>query len=127
MENPRVPQEFIYKHDFDKRGALFYLGTLGYKTKWENPDSVRKQVRAFASSLGQGRPSDIVGRKVVNCHTLNQPFSFFGFQIGLGRRLLPSCYSIRNRNSNSYVLLNWRLEGSNDLVNWTLLDTRTAE
>ena len=42
MESHQPPAEFIYKHDFDKRGALFFLGTLGYRTKWENPDTMRK-------------------------------------------------------------------------------------
>lgn len=35
---PRVPSIFKYKHDFDKHGVLYYLGTLGYTRKWENPD-----------------------------------------------------------------------------------------
>jgi hypothetical protein len=41
---PYVPNEFIYDHDFDNNGALFYLGTFGYQTTYQNPDSVRKQV-----------------------------------------------------------------------------------
>ena len=44
--------------------------------------------------------------------------------MSVGRRLLPTCYSLRNRYSESYVLLSWRFEASNDLVNWQLLDTR---
>lgn len=28
------PKEFLYEHDMDKRGALFFLGTLGYQTVW---------------------------------------------------------------------------------------------
>lgn len=27
---PRVPTAFRYKHDFDKHGVMYYLGTLGY-------------------------------------------------------------------------------------------------
>jgi hypothetical protein len=65
-----------------------------------------------------------MGRHVTNNHTMNQAFSFFGFQITLGRYLLPTCYTIRNRPSEAYVMLSWRFEGSNDLVNWQLLDTR---
>ena len=57
-----VPAEFVYDHDFDKNGALFYLGTMGYQTEWKNPDHERRQVRSFASSISKGRPSDIVGR-----------------------------------------------------------------
>jgi hypothetical protein len=74
-----VPVEFKYDHDFDHNGTLFYLGTLGYQAHWQNPDIVRKQIRTFASSVDQGRPSDIVGRRSVNCMTHQQPFSFMGF------------------------------------------------
>ena len=119
-----APQEFLYHSDFDKKGVLFYLGTLGYQTVWQNPDSVQRQVRAFSSALSSGQPCDVLGREIGNTHTVNQPFSFFGLQLGLGRRLLPACYSIRNRKSENYVLLSWRFEASNDLVNWQLLDTR---
>ena len=45
----------------------------------------------------------------------------------MDRRIMPSCYSIRNRDSSNYVMLSWRLEASNDLVNWSLLDTRTTD
>ena len=118
------PDEFLYESDFDSNGVLFYLGTLGYQTNYANPDASRRQVRAFSSSMTSGNPSDILGRSLVNCHTLNEPFSFFGLHLTAGRRLLPTCYSIRNRDSDNYVLLSWRFEGSNDLVNWQLLDTR---
>jgi len=62
MIMPKVPSLFKYKHDFDKHGALYYLGTLGYTKHWQNPDFSLHQVKSFASSVGQGRPSDIVGR-----------------------------------------------------------------
>ena len=55
---------------------------------------------------------------------MNQPFAFFGFKFQFGRRFLPTCYSLRNRFSTSYVMLSWRFEGSNDMINWQLLDTR---
>lgn len=79
---------------------------------------------AFASSLGAGGLSDFVGRIAVNCRTQNEPQSFFGVDIGQGRMLLPTCYTIRNRNSTTHVLMNWHLEVSNDKVNWTVLDRR---
>jgi hypothetical protein len=34
MIAPRVPTVFRYKHDFDKHGVLYYLGTLGYTQNW---------------------------------------------------------------------------------------------
>ena len=82
------------------------------------------QVHAFSSSIGSGKPEDVCGRTVVNCRTGNEPFSYFGVDIGEGRQLLPTCYSIRNRNITTHVMLNWHFEGSNDKVNWTVLDRR---
>ena len=38
--------------------------------------------------------------------------------------MLPSCYTIRNRNSTTNVLMNWHFEASNDRVNWAVLDRR---
>jgi hypothetical protein len=29
--------EFIYHHDFDENGALYFLGSFGSKRVWQNP------------------------------------------------------------------------------------------
>jgi E3 ubiquitin-protein ligase HECTD1 len=115
--------DFLYDHDFDENGVFYYLGTYGHKRAWQNPH-VLGLIQCFTSSIGGGRVEDIAGRFVVNCRTLNEPFSFFGVDLGIGRLLAPSCYSLRNRNSTTHVLLNWHFEGSVDRVNWVLLDRR---
>jgi len=61
---------------------------------------------------------------LANCRTENRPMSFFGVDLGVGRQLLPSCYTIRNRNVDTYVMVNWRFEGSNDNDHWVTLDHR---
>lgn len=123
--NPTLdrPSEFVFEHDFDENGALYYLGSFAKKRLWQNPHQIG-QILAFGSSVGGGKIEDFVGRTATNCRTLNEPYSYFGVDLGNGRRLLPTCYSIRNRNSPTHVLLNWHFEGSNDKVNWTLLDRR---
>eukprot|EP00347_Sterkiella_histriomuscorum_P013958 403362705 len=115
--------EFHYDHDFDENGALFYLGSYGLKRSWQNPHALGL-IHCFASSIGGGKVEDIAGRQVVNCRTLNEPFSFFGIDLGEGRHLVPTCYSIRNRNSQTHVLMNWHFEASNDKINWIVLDRR---
>lgn len=112
------PAEFLYEHDLDKNGVFFYLGTLGFQTVWQNPDQIRRLVRGFASSISAGTPSNLAGRALTNNHSANEAFSFFGLQLAQERRLLPTCYSVRNRPSESYAMLSWRFEGSNDLINW---------
>ena len=117
------PSDFIYEHDFDENGALYFLGSQGKRRIWENPHKIA-QVVAFASSVGAGSVEDFVGRATVNCRTHNEPFSFFGVDLGQGRTFLPTHYSIRNRTFSNCVMFQWHFEGSNDKVNWALLDRR---
>jgi hypothetical protein len=55
---------------------------------------------------------------------LNENLSCVGVDLGEGRKLLPTCYSVRNRNSLSHILMNWHFEGSNDKTTWCILDRR---
>lgn len=73
-----MPNEFRYKHDFDKHGVLYYIATCGYQAPWQNPDSILRQVRTFTSSILKGRPSDLVGRVVTDLQTQNQQYSYLG-------------------------------------------------
>ena len=122
-DNQMAKSSFDYNFDMDDNGAFNYLATEGGRKIWQNPH-VLGQLQAFASSVGFGTVQDLVGRKCVNLRTLNEPFSFFGVDLGEGRKLLPTCYTLMNRNSSTHVLMNWHFEGSNDKLNWTILDRR---
>ncbi len=115
--------KFKYKSDFDKNGALYYIGTYGLSRKYSNPHEL-KLIKAFGSSLLSGYYSDFVGRNIVNLCTENEENSFLGVDLGPNRSLIPTLYSIRNRDSSSNVLLNWSLQGSNDKINFEILDKR---
>lgn len=65
-----------------------------------------------------------MGRTVQNCRTEDEPYSFFGVDLGMERRLLPTCYTLRNRKSATHVLRNWYFEGSVTGQNWVILDAR---
>lgn len=124
QERPlETPTELIYNFDFDENGLFNFLGTEGKRKLWQNPHLVG-QIQAFASSIGFGSIHELVGRKCVNLRSLNEPFSFFGVDLGEGRKFLPTCYTIMNRNASTYALMNWHFEGSNDKLNWTILDRR---
>jgi hypothetical protein len=90
----------------DENGALFYLGSLGKRHLWQNPHKIQK-VTVFASSIGAGSLEDFVGRTVTNCRTSNEINSYFGVDLDSDRALLPTCYTIRNRNSTTFVMLDW--------------------
>jgi E3 ubiquitin-protein ligase HECTD1 len=120
----QTPTEFLHEHDFDENGALYFLGSAGKRKMWQNPHA-SAHVQAFASSVGAGNIEDFVGRNVTNCRTHNEPYSFYGVDLGKDRCLMPTVYTIRNRNSTTHVMMNWTFEGSNDKVDWFELDRRT--
>ena len=116
--------KFKYKTDFDHNGALYYLGTRGLTKDYENPHKL-KLIKAFGSSLLSGNFSDFVGRKYTNLSTENEENSFFGIDLGPNRNLIPTSYSLKNRDSDMNVLLCWNFQGSNDKINFVVLDKRT--
>ena len=136
-QDPRISEDFFrnqlimsvpkpifkYTYDFDENGALYFLGTKGKRHQYRNPHEIN-MVKAFASSISKGQVSDFVGRNLVNLRTENEENSFFGVDLGKNRSLVPTAYSLRNRNSSSHVMLCWNLEASNDKINFEILDTR---
>ena len=115
--------KFKYKSDFDHNGALYYLGTKGLTKNYENPHKL-KLIKAFGSSLLSGNFYDFVGRKFTDLSTENEENSFFGIDLGPERYLIPTAYSIKNRDSDKDVLLCWNFQGSNDKINFEILDKR---
>ena len=47
-----------------------------------------------------------------------------GVDLGMERRLVPTHYTLRNRNSCTHVVRNWYFEGSVTGAQWTILDAR---
>ena len=114
---------FNFKYDFDENGALYYLGTRGKTVDYHNPYAL-SLVKVFFSSMGRGSYEDFVGRSLVNCRTLNEPGAFMGIDFGADRSLIPTYYTIRNRDSSKHIMLNWVFEGSVDFKTWYILDKR---
>lgn len=66
--------------------------------------------------------SDILSRDraAKNCHTRNQPGSWFSIDLGL--RVVPKAYTLRHaRGYNSSALRSWVFEASVDGETWTVL------
>ncbi|OMJ66294.1 hypothetical protein SteCoe_36908 [Stentor coeruleus] len=115
--------EFVYEHDYDKNGILYYLATRGYEYKYQNPHDIG-EVRAFASGIGYGKIEEFVGRSSNSLRTKNEEGAFLGVDLGPGRKFLISAYSIRNSINLSHISMNWQLEGSEDRKQWRVLDRR---
>ncbi|EAR87291.2 E3 ubiquitin-protein ligase HECTD1 (macronuclear) [Tetrahymena thermophila SB210] len=115
--------EFVYKSDLDDNGVLYYLGTYGKTKPYVNPH-VLGQVQAFASTIRAGKIEYFVGREIQNFSTCNEKMSFMGVDLGEDRFIYPTAYTIRNRNSTTYVMLNWVLEASADGSHYIPIDKR---
>ena len=68
-----------------------------------------------------GSPQDLCSREPVASYTKDRRETYWGVDLGVGRKLTPSHYTLRHgyfTNMNS--LRNWRLEGSvnNDPNGW---------
>ena len=61
---------------------------------------------------------------MTNCRTEDEAYSFMGVDLGMERRLVPTHYTLRNRNSLTHVVRNWYFEGSVTGAQWTILDAR---
>ena len=127
--------DFIYDYDFDQNGLFAYL-------RKQCPQGVNpaypgrgQSVKMFASSVMSGFPESLINAaEKTDFRTMDQAFSFVGFELLTGRRLVPACYSIRNCVSNPELsmnhpevlctLLNWEFEASHDMVSWQVLDRR---
>lgn len=124
MAQSLSPIEFVYKYDFDDNGAFYYLGSQGKTTNWVNPYEINLVDITF-SSLGQGcKQQNFIGRECVNCCTKNEKNAFMSVDLKEGRELFPTSYTLRNRPSRKYVLMNWVLEASVNNNEWYIIDKR---
>ena len=97
----------------------------------QNPDSERRFVKAFSNSVQQGDVEDLLLIQQIkvgkNFSTLDSPWSYLGVDLCSDRKLIPTCYSIKQNLNGRSMLLSWRIEASNDLTNWVTLDDRTVD
>jgi len=61
---------------------------------------------------------------VTNCRTEDEQYSFFGVDLGMDRKCIPTHYTLRNRNSTTHVVRSWYFEASQDGQQWNILDVR---
>ncbi len=104
---------FNFVSDGDANGALYFLGTSLGTTSWTNPHT-SGQVTVVTSALSSGSALMFVDRVANNSFTTNVANSFIGVDLGVGRTLAPTKYSIRNRSGGADNMpRNFKLQGTN--------------
>lgn len=115
----------------DNNGLFYHIGTDALGVSWVNPISTRKVTCYTTSQLGDINyyPYRSVdrGASASPWHNNGDANTAIIYDLG-GYRINPTDYTMMGRaDYNGLFPRNWVIEGSNDLTNWTTLDTQTAE
>ena len=115
--------ECPYTAPFDKKGAVYWVGTSGHQIEFENPQ-VTGLVYVEISTLYRGQLVNITSfqeqttaaeRIAFATYTNNQPRSWLLVDFGPERRLRPSYYCLKHGASGvGNSVRNWVLEGKAD-------------
>ena len=134
-DNIMTKLDFVYDYDLDKNGVFSYL--MRQSPLGTNPayPGATQSIKMFAPSVRTGYPESLIfPEENKDFKTMNQAFSYVGCELLGGKRLIPSCYTIRNcvgdlkhgdsRSESATTLLNWQFEASQDMISWQVLDKR---
>jgi len=116
--------EFVYKHDLDMNGVLYWLGTSRWTKPYVNPAElgvVQVTSVPLATAPRSEPASSIVGRSLCRCVTLPNRESWFVIEL-CDVWLRPTAYTLRHYDSwDTEALRDWKLQGSNDGKKWAKL------
>ena len=116
-----------YSSNGDTNGLFYYLGTNKNTVSWVNPQP--NKIEVSASSIQFGNVATLTDRQDTEFYTTTgTPDGWVKIHTLTGK-LKCNRYSIRNRyradNDAGSALRNWKLQGSNNDVDWTDLDIQT--
>eukprot|EP01122_Echinamoeba_exundans_P003708 TRINITY_DN13784_c0_g1_i1.p1 TRINITY_DN13784_c0_g1~~TRINITY_DN13784_c0_g1_i1.p1 ORF type:complete len:464 (-),score=96.24 TRINITY_DN13784_c0_g1_i1:51-1442(-) len=114
---------FQYSNDWDNRGVIYFFGSAKYKQPFQNPMlGPRPEIVVSFSSLEKGTPSAVLERDPREVWTQDVPSSWVQIDLGEGRRLKLTAYTIRHGvSSKQDFIRNWSLKASIDGVEFDTL------
>ncbi|GAM17293.1 hypothetical protein SAMD00019534_004680 [Acytostelium subglobosum LB1] len=125
---PRPPQSilFEYNYDFDNKGIIYWIATMGLKEKWSNPHQSGR-IKITSSSVDKGFHHDIVELSPSAFWTKDVPASWVTIDLGPNRSVIPMYYTIRHGFFKSDSLRTWDFQGSVHGEHWTVLKRHTND
>ncbi|PRP88877.1 BTB/POZ domain-containing protein [Planoprotostelium fungivorum] len=117
---PRVSVSVEYKGDTGE-GIIHWIATGCGRDLRQDPAT--KGIRVKASSVEKGEPGDLIRKKDsgVEMWTMDVPSSYITIDLGQGRQVIPTCYTLVHCNYNNDILRTWQFQGSNEEDNWMTL------
>ncbi|XP_045534759.1 E3 ubiquitin-protein ligase HECTD1 isoform X2 [Papilio machaon] len=125
-----APINFVYDHDFDENGVIYFIGSNAGTCEWVNPGA-HGLVSVWSSDgrqLPYGRAEDALSRspEPLNVHTNDDRRAFIAVDLGLN--IIPSAYTLRHaRGYGRSALRNWLFQMSMDGVTWSTLAAHSDE
>lgn len=109
------PMRLTYVSDFDKNGALYFIGTAGGTRAYINPH-VSGDVVVTWSSKYAGEYHYFVENEYnkLACATNNSTNAYMMVDLGASRRIALNYYSLRHDNYAHWYRRHWNLEGKID-------------
>eukprot|EP01083_Nonionella_stella_P042846 115638_1 len=106
---------FKYESDFDMNGIVYYLGSDGGKSDWQNPSKKGIiKIDSVPLRMDSKAKHNFVGREPVRCLTKNTRNAWFSIDFG-DAQIKPTHYTLRHYVSwKDYCLRSWELQGSRD-------------
>lgn len=131
----RGPINLVYVSDGDTNGLVYYIGTNGLTSAFNNPIA-SGALPAVMSTIEGGSITFTTDRLANEWYSNNVANQWIAFDWG-SKAVTISRYTIRNRTNPDYYLRNWVLEGTNSIstfdiaginaATWTNIDTRIAD
>lgn len=116
----------VYASNGDTNGLMYFLGTVGLTTSWANP-VISRGVAITAYTLQNGTVDWYVNRSADNLFTTDVPNSFFAIDLGAGRELVPSKYTLQKRNLGpSNDARSWKFQGTNTVASMSVANLQAA-
>lgn len=119
--------DLSYSSDGDTNGVFYYLGTNRRTASFANPGSNNIVVFSQIDALNENATALRLGDRDPNsiAHTQNTQNAWFSVDLK-DKSLIVSRYSLKARaDLNDHNPRVWKLQGSQDNVNWTDLDTQS--
>ena len=117
---------FVYNYDFDNKGVMYYLGTNLNTTAWSNPAPLGYvNVNRSSDARGTLRNDSIcvLDLEPDECSTSSEINAWWLIDMTPAYQIQLTGYTLRDGSNTSDTMIRWfQLLGSNNGVNWTVLD-----
>lgn len=122
-------KQLTFVSNGDANGVCYWLGTNYGAQAWSNPHTAGRVTVSKSANIGGNfdfveRMVDRVSNEVLTADTSN---SWIQIDLGAKNTLEVNYYSLQGRDGSfdANYLRNWKLQGSNDNVNWIDINTQS--